>query len=337
MEPRVAAIAATGVLGLIGQCGGDAERILAAAQLEERTLGQPDAKLSLPRYCALFEHAARQTGLANFGLQFGLSYRTEQLGALGALMLAAPTVGAALGYLCAYFPAVQDHSTLAMAPEGPLLRLTYQIKDGRITARAQDAELSLGMFIAALRRALGAGWGPEEVQFEHLRAAERSAQEKLLHAPVSFAAPTNAILLRRADLAAPMPGADPARLPALKTQLAHLAARHQPADFLGLAAQAIRDGFAAGDTSIEATATRLHLSRATLYRRLGQAGCDYTALTEQIRRSLALLYVPDPHIPLTDIAATLGYSELSAFSRAFKRWTGRSPAALRRKQDSSFL
>jgi AraC-like DNA-binding protein len=337
MEPRVAAIAATGVLGLIGQCGGDADRILGAARLDERILGAPDALLDLRRYCALFEHAARQTGIGHFGLQFGLNYRTEQLGALGALMLNAPTIGAALKYLCAYFPAVQEHSTLALEEQGALARLTYQIRDGRITARAQDAELSLGMFIAVLRRALGSRWGPEEVQFEHLRATERTTQERLLHAPVTFAAPANSILLRVVDLATPMPGANPAALPALISRLQDQSGTTRPADFLGLAAQAIRDGFAAHDASIEATATRLRTSRATLYRRLAAAGWDFTALTEHIRQDLALIYVADDNIPLNDIAAALGYSELSAFSRAFKRWTGTSPAMLRKKEESSFL
>ena len=53
---------------------------------------------------------------------------------------------------------------------------------------------------------------------------------------------------------------------------------------------------------------------------------DFSNLTQMIRQELAITYATQPHIPLTDIAALLGYSELSAFSRAFKRWTGMAPA-----------
>jgi AraC-like DNA-binding protein len=73
------------------------------------------------------------------------------------------------------------------------------------------------------------------------------------------------------------------------------------------------------------------MSRAGLYRRLGAAGSDFSVLTQGVRQELALMYVAAPHIPFTEIAALLGYSELSAFSRAFRRWTTLSPAAYRQK------
>jgi len=332
MEPRVAALAAHGVLGLIGQCGGDADRIVGAARLDVRALDDPGSKLDLRRYCDLFEHAAAQTRIAHFGLQFGAGYQIEAMGTLGALVLNAPTIGAALQNLCAYFPSLQEHSTLTLEPAGAFLRLRYQIRDGRITARRQDAELSIGMFIALLRRALGAGWGPEEVQFEHLRLAERAAHERILNAPVSFGAPTNALLIRRADLAAPMPGADVARLPPLHAALQSQLAQARPDDFLGIVAQRIRDGFGAGDASIEMVAAAMGMSRAGLYRRLKAEGSDYSALTGEVRCGLALMYARDGAIPFTEIAALLGYSELSAFSRAFKTWTGMAPMAWRMRQ-----
>jgi AraC-like DNA-binding protein len=329
MEPRVAALAANGVLGLIGQCGGDADRIIGAARLTMRDLDDPGAKLDLRRYCDLFEHAAAQTGLAHFGLHFGTAYRIEALGTLGALLLNTPTIGAALQSLCAYFPSLQEHSTLTLEPHGAYLALRYQIRDGRITARRQDAELSMGMFIALLRRALGAEWGPEEVQFEHLRLAERAAHERLLNAPVTYAAPANVLLIRRTDLAAPMPGANASLLLQLHAALHAQLAQVRPDDFLGSVAQKIRDGFAAGDASIAAVAAAMGMSRAGLYRRLKAAGSDYSALTGEVRRGLALMYAGDAAIPFTEIAALLGYSELSAFSRAFKTWTGLAPQAWR--------
>jgi AraC-like DNA-binding protein len=71
------------------------------------------------------------------------------------------------------------------------------------------------------------------------------------------------------------------------------------------------------------------MSRATLYRTLAAQNLDFSSLTETVRRDLALIYVAERGIPLNDIAALLGYSELSAFSRAFKRWVGASPAKYR--------
>jgi AraC-like DNA-binding protein len=329
VEPRVSAVAAAGVVGLIGQCGGDADRIFGAARLDMRAAGDPAALLDLNRYCDLFEQAARQTAVDDFGLRFGKSYRLENMGTLGELVLASPTLGEALKNLCRYFPALQEHSTLALRDDGDLVRLEYQIRDGRILLRRQDAELSIGIFNNVFVHCFGPSWAPVEIHFEHLRAAETGAHQTLLNAPVYFGQPANAILLRREWLAKTMPGARPDKMPALKAELARRAEAARPDDFVGRVVQEIRLGFCSGQADVEAVSARLGMSRATLYRALAAKNFDFSRLTETVRRELALIYIRQAHIHLTEIAALLGYSELSAFSRAFKRWTQLAPAAFR--------
>ncbi len=329
VEPRVSAVAASGVVGLIRRCGGDPDRVIGAARLDHRDIGNPDALLDLNRYCAMFEQAAAQTGVEDFGLRFGQTYRLEDMGAIGHLILNSPTLGEAVKNLCRYFPAIQDHSTLTLRDDGDLIRLEYQIEDGRILRRRQDAELSIAIFNGIFVRGLGAAWSPTEIHFEHLRAAEPGAHQALLNAPVYFGQPTNAILLRRDVLARPMPRAAPIRLPALKAELVRRTDRSKPADLAGQVTQKIRQGFLNRAADIDTIATALGMSRATLYRTLAAQNLDFSQLTDVVRRDLALLYVAEPGISLTDIAALLGYAELSAFSRAFKRWLGTSPAKYR--------
>ena len=76
-------------------------------------------------------------------------------------------------------------------------------------------------------------------------------------------------------------------------------------------------------------AAQLNMSRQTLYKRLKQENQSFAALLDQVRREQALLYLHDPRHTLTEVAQRLGFSELSAFSRAFKRWMGKSPAHYR--------
>lgn len=76
-------------------------------------------------------------------------------------------------------------------------------------------------------------------------------------------------------------------------------------------------------------AAELNISRQTLYKRLKQENQTFAALLDEVRREQALVYVSDPSHSLTDVAQRLGFSELSAFSRAFKRWMGQSPAQYR--------
>jgi AraC-like DNA-binding protein len=328
-EPRVATVAAAGVLGVISQFGGDAGRIFGAARLELDQVMNVASTLDLRRYCDLFEQAALQTGVSSFGLRFGARYRLEDMGMMGALVLNSATLGEALRHLCAYFPAMQEHSSLSLREEGELVALCYQITDGRIAQRRQDAELSIGIFNNIFLRCLGPGWAPEEVHFEHLRGGDASEIAGLLGAPVYFAAPKNAILFRREVLARRMPGAAPERVPALRAALRRRLEVARPDDFIGQVMAEIRRGFAEGNANIDRVAARLGLSEAGLYRRLAERNENFSALTQVIRRELAVMYVAQPGIAFTELAPLLGYSELSAFSRAFTRWTGVSPARYR--------
>ena len=84
-----------------------------------------------------------------------------------------------------------------------------------------------------------------------------------------------------------------------------------------------------GRVGVEAVASQLHMSRHTLHKRLKEENLTFAALLEDIRRERALAYLKDRSKPLVEIAEQLGFSELSAFSRAFKCWMGKSPGAYR--------
>jgi AraC-like DNA-binding protein len=86
-----------------------------------------------------------------------------------------------------------------------------------------------------------------------------------------------------------------------------------------------------GEISEVEMAKTLHMSPRTLQRKLADAETTYLKLVDDTRRDLALRFVEDPHRSITDITFTLGFSQQSAFARAFKRWTGRSPTEYRAK------
>ena len=79
----------------------------------------------------------------------------------------------------------------------------------------------------------------------------------------------------------------------------------------------------------------LHMSRRTLQRKLAEAETTYLKLVDDTRRDLALRYLEDPRRSITDITFTLGFSQQSAFTRAFKRWTGVAPSAFRAKSTTA--
>lgn len=329
--PAVLAAAATGVVAFIERLGGDVDGIFGNAGIAPDMAGAPTLKLSLNAYCTLFEEASKRTHHDNFGLWFGHQFQPRDLGLWGYAVVSAPTLGAALDQLVTLFPYHQEQSSmrLAAAPDG-LLRLEYKIDAPQIIDRRQDAELSLGMFQNVFRESLGRQWAAEEVHFEHPRPADWHDHEKAFGAPVIFSQPTNALLFRRQALAHAMPGRDGRLMDMMRMCLEKLARR---ADLRESIADRVRSAIRArlpdGYPALEVIAAALRLSPAAVQRALAREGLSYVTLIEMTRRELALAYMRQRQLPFSEIALLLGYSELSAFSRAVRRWTGASPSAYR--------
>jgi AraC-like DNA-binding protein len=102
-------------------------------------------------------------------------------------------------------------------------------------------------------------------------------------------------------------------------------------DVLARARSLVAQNLSEGEMELAQLATRLDTSARTLQRKLKEAGLSYTQLVDSVRRELAERYLADGSLDLNDLAFLLGFSEQSAFQRAFKRWMGESPGAYRRR------
>jgi AraC-like DNA-binding protein len=329
--PGVLASAATGIVGYIERFGGDVDRIFGNVHLLPDVAGSPTLKLRLTDFCRLFEESARQTGNGNFGLWFGNQFAPRDLGLWGYAAVSAPTLGAALESLVRLFRYHQESSVMRLVgdPDG-LVRLEYRIIVPGIFERRQDAELSLGMFLNVIRECCGAHWAPEEVQFEHPKPEAAREHEAAFGAPVYFSQPTNALLFRPDVLERPMPSRDLKLLAVMQTCLERLGAAVAGEDLLLDHVRAVvRTRLPSGYPTIEEVADELRAPLGTLHRDLQEAGLTYKEMVEDVRRDLAVSYVRQRHLAFSEIAMLLGYSELSAFSRAFRRWTGASPREYR--------
>jgi AraC-like DNA-binding protein len=332
ITPRILAAAANGVVDAIMAHGADPDRVLGAAAIHAAELNDPMRELTLARYCAMFEAAARQTRDDNFGLHFGHGFTPRQLGTIGYVAISSPTLAAGLRNMSRYFAAHQESSLLALRVSGEVATLEYQVQDGRIACRRQDAELSLGMFCNVFWHCLGRSWQPLEIHFEHPRPLDGHEHAQLFRAPTYFARPTNAIVFHAGDLDAVMHSADAYLLTLLEPMLRDRLARANTDDLVGLVRRAIERGFAGSGPDSNRVAGDLGMTGRTLHRRLQERGCSFTELVRASRRELALQYLAMPHIPLTEIAFLLGYSELSAFSRAFHQWAGLAPMRYRKQR-----
>ncbi|HWT31115.1 MAG TPA: AraC family transcriptional regulator [Propylenella sp.] len=325
--PGVLASAATGIVGFIEGNGGDVERIFGRVGILPDMAGAPTLKLKLSAFCRLFEESARLTGNDNFGLWFGNQFKPRDLGLWGYAAVSAPTLGSALENLVGLFRFHQESSAMRLRRgEDGLYRLEYQITAPDIVERRQDAELSLGMFLNFFRECCGARWAPEEVHFEHPKPSMAREHEGAFDAPVYFSQPTNALLFKPEILERPMPSSDLKLLAVMQTCLEQLGSDAPAEDPLfDRLRTAIRVKLPDGYPMLEEVAEDLRVPTSLVCRDLHDAGTTYKEVVEGVRRDLAISYMKQRRLPFSDIALLLGYSELSAFSRAFRRWTGTSP------------
>ena len=329
--PKVLAAAASGVAEMIQRNGGDPDTILGRATIQARDLESPFNELNLGQYCLLFEEAAQQTGNDNFGLQFGAGFGPKRLGAIGYAAISSPTLAAGLRNMERYFPAHQSQTTFALRQDSDILWLVYQIYDPRITRRRQDAELSMGMFCNIFRHCLGDAWTPLEVRFEHAMPEQPREHQDSYGAPVSFGQPINALAFRRADLDTPMPEQDPYLYSVIEAFLKNrVELRADPSDFAALVRNQIKLGLEGATPTLAEVARELGVSEQSFRRQLRDRNLGFNDLLRAARQELALRLIKTTDTPLTEVAFALGYSELSAFSRAFRGWTGMSPQRYRR-------
>ncbi|MGM0560043.1 MAG: AraC-like transcriptional regulator QhpR [Pseudomonadota bacterium] len=327
----VLASAATGVVDLIQKNSGDPDSILGNVNLNEQDFSNPYNELPLAQFCNLFEEAAKQTGNSNFGLHFGGKFKPHHLGAIGYAAISSPTLSTALRSMEVYFPAHQGQSSFGLLQDSDILWLSYRIFDPCIEDRRQDAELSMGMFLNIFRHALGPEWAPLEVRFEHETPDASYEHEKLFAAPVRFGRRTNAFAFRRRDLDSRMPSQDPYLFSVIEPFLkSRCELRRSPESFATIVRNQIKLHLGDLPPTISEMARIFGMPDHTFQKQLREHGLTFQDLVNAARKELALHYMEDSNMPLTEVAHCLGYSELSAFSRAFRNWTGMSPQRYRR-------
>ncbi len=329
--PVILASAATGIVDSICDQGGDIDSIFGNAGLAPSMAGEPTLQLRLSSFCRLFEESARKTENPNFGLWFGNQFKPHDLGLWGYVGVSSLTMGAALENLVSYFPYHQEKSMLRLsARTDGMMMLEYQILAPEIVERRQDAELSLGMFLNVFRECLGKDWQPEEVFFEHPKPEAAEEHEKAFGAATYFSQPTNALIFRPEILEHPMPRRDLGLMTMMQTCLEQLGSRNDGFESVtDRVRSVIRMKLPEGCPTLEVVGEALQLSSASIQRELSLVGLTYKELIHTTRYDLAHSYLKQRHLPLSEIAFLLGYSELSAFSRAVRRWTGESPRAMR--------
>jgi AraC-like DNA-binding protein len=307
--------------------------LLDEAGILPEQLGDPNAWISVRRSSALFEAAAIATNDPAFTLSFAAQIPLHDLGVFAHIMLSSPTIGGAFANGCRYFGLQTTGASVRLVVEGRDAELSYGIHDPTIVRHGQNTEMVFTLLTRLTREATGdPRWAPREIRFRHRRPANVAVQQAMFRCPLVFDQPDDALVVSPDDLRTRLQKADAVLLRSLVAGAdASLPADAEAQSFHHHLRRAVAASLRSGDIAIEHVAMRLDTSARTIQRRLQERGQTFQALVAETRLALAQHYLHDASRSLTDTAFLLGYSDLSAFSRAFRRWTGQSALEFRRR------
>ena len=306
-------------------------RGLTAAQLlggREVPLDDRDARVTEAEAAALFERAAQLLQDPALGLHAGEQVRPGHYGALGYVAMNCATLGEALDSLRRYQSLVIDLGEVGVELQAETLTLSWHPETER--PYRQLAEFNLAGLLTFTRWMAGGDAHPAGIDLIYPAPADLREHQRIFGCPLRFDAPCYRLLLPAHWRSAPLIQPDPAmREMMLRIADQQLRALPRGEDLLARARGLIAGRLRQPPVELDGVAAQLATSPRSLQRRLAESGLSFSQLVEQVRRELAEQYLRDAAMNLTDIAFLLGYSEQSAFQRAFKRWTEQTPAQFR--------
>jgi AraC-like DNA-binding protein len=314
------------------QRGLDRERLLAATGIDPGALEVRDGRVSLEAFEAFWREVERITADPDVGLALAEAASTgAEYGVVGFLAMTSPTLEDALTRTVAFHSVIKEGIRASLRDEGADLVFEQASAPG---PRA-IIEHGLGSITVLARRWTEGAVAPKLVRLRHARPRDTSPHERVFACPVVFDQPENALVFDRDARGLPFHTAQPALASYLEWLARSAFDKLSPGDLAGAVRDAIRMGLSRGDFGLAAAARRLGVSTRTLQRRLTEERLTFKDLVDEVRRTDGLSLVLSTDLQLLEISERLGYSESKAFRRAFHRWTGASPAGLRRQQLAS--
>ncbi len=278
--------------------------------------------IPVERLGRLLQASATMSGNESFGLCMAESRLMSNLGMVGLLMRDQATLRDSLCVLMRYQALLNGALSLAVEECAGVVIIREEVMAGSAhQPTRQRVELALGVMVRLIRQLLGADWQPRRVCFMHSAPRDVSAHLRLFGHCVEFDSEFNGIVCAATDLDARNPSADPAMARYVQ-QLIDASGKSREATMLEDVRRTIVLLLPSGRCSIEHVAEQLGLVCRTVQRRLAEQEQSFSSVVNDIRKELATRYVLESDRPLTEVAALLGFSAPSSFSRWYQAQFG---------------
>lgn len=317
--------------------GASEQRLLARADILVEALADQDNRLSFTRYVALMREAKADTNNPALALEFGAASDMRKFSVVGLISHASANMMEALIQLNRYGRLVVDVEGIA---DGARFALTDTNGERWMEDRRANpdefpemTESTWSRFIVTSRRDFPEHTYALAAHVTHAAPAYRARYEELWQVPVTFSSHWNAI---RSN-----PSWERVQIQPDNRYVFGVLTERGDALLKGLeSAETVRGKVEAlimpilhtGEVSVETIAAKLNTSRQTLYRQLKDENATFEQVLDELRRRMALDYIAAKKVSVNETAYLVGFSDPASFSRAFKRWTGKSPREWRGAQ-----
>jgi AraC-like DNA-binding protein len=315
---------------VLRELGFDPVAVLGAVGCAPADFDDPDRTESYVKLSQVLAHCVATTGCGHLGLLLGMRGGPHTLGVAGHLLLHASDVGTALADLARVLDVHDRGGVASLHTEGDECALEYAVIEPGVEAPEQLLDLAIAVALNIMRALCGRGWTPDAVELPRRHPVDAEPWRRVFRAPLQFDAPRCALRFHRRWLARPLPTADRSLHDTLQRYAATLG---DPggAGVVWEVRRALRAGIANGGGHAEQVAQRLGVHPRTLNRRLAAAGTTFQQVRDETLHAMALQLLGTTSMPVAAAAAALGYADATAFIRAFRRWSGRTPARWRRE------
>jgi AraC-like DNA-binding protein len=277
------------------------------------------------------EAAALLVGSPQLGIRLALLTQRGTFGLLEYVVRNAGSLREAIHLGIRYITLVNDLTQATFTERKEEGILEHWIAGEPLCLGRQGNEFFLVCLLQMMWQVSGHTFSPTRAWLAHPAEGDPAPLAAALKTDdVTFGAGTNGLAIADAALDLPISTSDQALLAVLKTQADALVHHRDPArGTIATIREQVRRCLPDGPPALRSVAQALGMSARTLQRTLAQEDTTFNQLLDDVRSRLASAYLADPQLGLGDVALLLGYSETRAFTRAFRRWTGKTPAAYR--------
>ncbi len=307
----------------------DSRAITAPACRSRLDAWAEDARIPLAEWIGLLHAIAEVDPRPALGLYIGEHIAPRHAGVMGYIGLSCDALGEAFMRFERFHRLVYDGNPAVMQIHGDAVSLSWGIEHG-LPGQLPD-ETAIAAFATIVRKLVNQKLIPTAINFVNPAPADVAVYEDFFGCPVTFGGTLTSVTFPTRYLMLPIAHSDPGLRTLLENQAeALLRALPSKQGFQNELKEALARSLHEGAPTLEHVAQRLALSPRTLQRRLTDLDLSFQHLLDRTRAELARGYLLEGNLTLSDIALLLGYSEQSAFNRAFKRWTGQTPKSLRK-------